>query len=889
MKRHYLYLLASVLWVACTESVLDESYTIPHENVIQVGGVETDELSVSTELTRATEGERKDAETEVWLRTPLKDGLDITYGRVNGTNTEKAVAKLKLVVNNAPQDGQDYGTYNSDKGYNEKNGLAVYTFRTLNQDGTEGNPAIWFGNGAHYFQGVYVPENIRYGTTNTAKNPEDIDKAGGTAPNLTTDLSATGDDSNFTLLERYLGMPANTRLSATIERIKLPFRHRLAHVIVYILIDPSISGATINGYRGGKNDDGTFKNDTEDPKTSSILFRNVMMLKGVQDEYDDATKLHTLTPQWENFVPRVTPHFFGEHGSVYSNEHPVPGAENNFILFTHNRTKATLFPTDDSKWDAVKTEWEGRKETYLKKHESDDDKEAKAIEYANQGTYTRVDYGLVPCYDIILRPTYTTEANVMYDEDGYSNETTRANIAALKNNIDFDIVLSNDLQYEKSVAIDLNANEETVVYLRISRESIDYNTSGAEKWIRDTANDGWYGLNNKNGNTLSKAGSSWQRAYTYGATVDETAGTTSGVTDGQFYNTTTSHEEQENAQYYTEAYHDQWVEKFLQARQGGEHHGDYFALKSPISIDARLIPQDFVFTGHLDGQDSTITLTHTGEQLYKTAEDLTELYTKEGEVYSAYTVPEHLYKSHVTEATYYTVDDLQDIDGTTYLKTSVEWVDATYYESAEEYNAAKGLDGSDGKTPLTEDEFAALSDEAKLKDAGHWNMTNAVRKAEGDEKTPRTVSFTDETITLDLLLHGTDLFLDESENHPFQNPTALYQKSHLSPAYLFAGLDGTYTTAQEAPGANSSTVWEANVHKETNNLWVPVAGYRAEVLNVKVTGGTDQLPAAMFPDDAIFSSKATGGQTATVTGNVQNCFNGSTPIDNNTPDLPRYK
>lgn len=879
MRRYNIYFLASAFLFACTDNLTEQHSIVTDEDIIQIGGVETDELSVSYELTRATDGEKQDAETVDWLLSPLKSGLDITYGKVDGNADEKAVAKLKLIDNsNAPKDGKDYGTYNSDKGYNEKNGLAVYTFNTLNESGAETTPAIWFGNGAHYFQGVYVPDKIKY--TSAVSEIDTQDKA----PGLTTDLSATGDNSNFTLLERYLGMPANTRLSATVERIKLPFRHRLAHVIVYILIDPSIEGATIKGYRGGKNADGRFINDTENPATSSILFRNVMMLKGVKDEYNETTKLHTLTPQWENFVPRVIPHFYGEHGSVYSNETEVKDSEENplpFILFTNNKTKASIFPTDDSKWDQVRKEWENRKNNYLTQHASDTDKEIKAIEYANAGTYTRVDYGFVPCYDIILRPTYTTEANVMYDEERYNTEQGRTDIAALKNNIDFDIILSNELQYEKSVTIDLNANEETVVYLRISRESIDYNTSGAEKWIKDTANDGWYGLNNKNGNTLSKAGSSWQRAFTFGDEVGETPGTFNGVTDGQFYNASSSHEENENAQYFKSKYQTQWVEKFLQAykneNETGAHHGDYFVLKSDITIDATLIPKDFVFTGHLDGQDYTITLTNTGKTLYKEAEDLTGLFTKDNDEYSEYTVPEHLYKRYVTEATYYTDEDLISIGEQKYLKESVTWIEPTYYMSASEYNEAKGLDGTESdKTPLTEEDFAKLSAEEKQKEAGLWDLTNAVQKNEGDEKTQREVRFTEEEITLDLILTGTDLFLEEKEDAPFTNPTALYQ-SYESPAYLFAGLNGDYRTNQE----DNKTPWEANVHKEKNDFgssdaakwrWVPVAGYRAEVLNVKVTGGT------LFKDEPTL-----------YTGNVQNCFNVSTAIPNNTPPLPQYK
>lgn len=831
------------------------------EAIIQIGGVETDEISVSYELTRAGDATPQDAETVSWLFTPLTEtGLDITYGRVNGGVNDKAVAKLKLVKDAS----------NTDGGYKVENGLAVYTFNTLNQSGEETTPAIWFGNGAHYFQGVYVPDNIRYGTTNTAKVPEDIDKASGTAPNLTTDLSSTADAGNFNLLARYLSMPANTRLSATVERVKLPFRHRLAHVIVYVLIDPSISGATIKGYTSGTDSNGEWN---ENPSTSSILFRNVMMLKGVEDIYNTTTKLHTLTPQWENFVPRVIPHFYGEHGSVYSNGTPVEGAEDNFILFVNNKSKAVIYPTDNGKWDDIKSRWDTRYNKYLTDHSSEANKEAKATEDANSATgYTRTEYGLVPCYDIILRPTYTTDANVMYDEAGYGTEQGRKDIAALKNNIDFDIILSNDLQYEKSVAIDLNANEETVVYLRISRESIDYNTSGAEKWIRDTASDGWYGPNNKNGNTLSKAGSSWQRAYTFASTdaFTESPGTSSGVTDGQFYNASSSHEENEKAQYFTSTYQAQWVEKFLQACKDGEHHGDYFALKSNISIDARLIPQDFVFTGHLDAQDHTITLTNTGEEVYKTAESLEELFTKSSTGYEAYIVPEHLYRKNDTRE-YYSSDEIIEIESVSYVKSTVNITDATYYTQDEIDAAIAIITASDytaGDDP--DAEITAQKNVGDEKTPIIYDTSNATRASVGDVKSG-DISYDEVTLSLGILLGSEVLYLDNLGNGTFSHPTALYQVSHSSPAYLFAGLNGDYTTAQET---DESAVWEANVHKETNKktIWVPVAGYRAEILNLKVSGGT------------LFKTSPNP-----YTGNVQNCFNGEVAIENNTPALPQYK
>ena len=70
-------------------------------------------------------------------------------------------------------------------------------------------------------------------------------------------------------------------------------------------------------------------------------------------------------------------------------------------------------------------------------------------------------------------------------------------------------------------------------------------------------------------------------------------------------------------------------------------------------------------------------------------------------------------------------------------------------------------------------------------------------------------------------------------------------------------------------------LWEANVHMETNNgktYWVPLPGYRAEILNTKLTGGSF-FPYAL-PD-------------AAVTGYIFNCFEGTATISNN-PAIPEY-
>ena len=49
------------------------------------------------------------------------------------------------------------------------------------------------------------------------------------------------------------------------------------------------------------------------------------------------------------------------------------------------------------------------------------------------------------------------------------------------------------------------------------------------------------------------------------------------------------------------------------AKAGGKYDGRYFILHSDIEIDVNLFPDNFVFTGHLDALDHTITLTGTSE------------------------------------------------------------------------------------------------------------------------------------------------------------------------------------------------------------------------------------------------------------------------------------
>ncbi len=234
-----------------------------------------------------------------------------------------------------------------------------------------------------------------------------------------------------------------------------------------------------------------------------------------------------------------------------------------FVYYYDSENKTYIFPSDAEAWN-----------------------EAKASVDNQESQYEVFDLrGKVPVYDILVRPTYTAKDSVMYDE----LEDT-ASVAALTNSVEFELELENGLKYTKTVNIDLDMNKETVIYLRIGKEAVDYQATGQLKWEETVGSQAYYGLDNDAEFTLSQAGSSWQRAYT------NTSNSVTAVADAHTY----------DKQYLSDT---DWVSYFLQATEKGEHHGDYFILNSDVTIDVSELPADFVFTGHLDAQGHTITLT----------------------------------------------------------------------------------------------------------------------------------------------------------------------------------------------------------------------------------------------------------------------------------------
>ena len=321
-------------------------------------------------------------------------------------------------------------------------------------------------------------------------------------------------------------MPPATTIAATVGSITIPLQHRLARVVAYVLIDGM--DAKLKGYN----------QTTPNADDIKLRFCNVWTLDYVDGQGH---------PIWKQ-ERKATPNYLGlEPVRVYKD------SKNKLI-----------FPVDKDNWKAA-------------------DDAYKANPTGSGYTYT--DYDNAPYFDLIVRPTYkpvTTGTNVMNDE------LTDNKTDSYKNYIDFELTLDNDLEYEKQVEFDLNANDETVVYLRVSPERIDYNSAGSRLWKTVANSQNYYGVDTPD-HSLSDAGSSWQRAYTNDSLTD-------AVSDGKQY--------QDN-QYVSDA---EFVQLLKQACVGGAHHGDYFILRNNITIDISKFDPGFVFTGHLDAQGYTITL-----------------------------------------------------------------------------------------------------------------------------------------------------------------------------------------------------------------------------------------------------------------------------------------
>ena len=750
----------ALLLTACSEALppeIDPGEAQPGQ-AIQVGGVVMPGLSVQVETKAQTE---TPAEQVPWLKKPLEDGLDVFYGLREKFHDNTENAKLRWM--------ESEGT----------GGTGEYTFYKA---GTE-TPAQWQGNGSHLFRGVYVPSAVR----ETA--PENRLWVKDQSPEATEENPAT---TNYDHLNHYLAMRANLQIAATLGRIQLPYHHRLARVLTVVLIDPKLSieegkPVTLKGYE--------LIEDKDDPQSTSIRMDRVDVLDYVSSspaarEEGAVTMWH---PRWTT-ARYVTPHFFGVVGSL---DKDFQKLHDDLLVFRDTKTDDLYFPTTDG-WDAMRKTYldcyTKYKDTYTVQAELE-------AQIKKETGLTCINYKQAPCYDLILRPTYTSEAMVMYDEaENIDQGDTRKKLAANKNGITYVVELSNNLRYSERIEIDLDAGYQTVVYLRIDREQVDFNQTVAEEWRMVTEADGYYGVNNQHGDRLSIAGGSWQRAYRMGTLAD------APITDGSEYNENGNPdhyqdqkpgETHRDGQYLSE---DSWKEAFFEAKEDNKHHGDYFVLTQDITIDVSTIPTDFVFTGHLDGRGHTITLTGTRPSDSGTTGGGTEEGgTTPGEGGSS------------SEAGGTTPGEGGSSAGTGSAGSTTPGEGNALSEeggaSAGTGTEGAGTEGS-GTTGSTEGSGSTGSGSTGT---GSESGSTGGGSTGGSEGSGSTGGSSGET--------GGGSEAGGTTPKPVR--------------YLFDGLNGTY----DAPKGT------ANVHEENGTL-VPLMGYRAELMNVTIKGGHLFSPAA---------------------------------------------
>lgn len=746
----------ALLLTACSEALppeIDPGEAQPGQ-AIQVGGVVMPGLSVQVETKAQTE---TPAEEVAWLKTPLSAGLDVFYGLREKFHDNTRNAKLRWK--------ESEGT----------GGTGEYTFYDVETQ----NPAQWLGNGSHLFRGVYVPSAVR-ATGDTP--PTDRLWVKDQSPEATTEKPAT---TNYDHLNHYLAMRANLQIAATLGRIQLPYHHRLARVLTVVLIDPELSleeGKTVT-LRGYELIDGK-----DDPQSTWIRMDRVDVLDYVSSS--PAARAEGAVTMW---YPRwttarnVTPHFFGVVGSLDKEFNEL---YKDLLVFRDTKTDDLYFPTTDG-WDAMRKTYLACYDQYKDQYK---DKQAELEAQIKKETgLTCINYGKAPCYDLILRPTYTSEAMVMYDEaENIDAGTTRKELAAKTNGITYVVELSNNLRYSERIDIDLDAGYQTVVYLRIDREQVDFNQTVAEEWRMVEKADGYYGVNNQHGDRLSIAGGSWQRAYRMGTLAD------APITDGSEYNENghPDHyqdqkpgETHRDGQYLSE---ESWRKAFFEAKEGDKHHGDYFVLTQDITIDVSTIPADFVFTGHLDGRGHTITLTgtRTSDSTGGTGGSGSTGGSEEGG-----TTPGEGGSSGEAGSTGGTTPGEGNASGETGGASAGTGSESSGSTGSTEGSGSTGGSESSGSTGGSEGSGSTGGSTGAGSESGSTGGGTTGGTEEGGT-TPGT---------------------------PTPEPVR----------YLFDGLNGTY----------EATAGTANVHEENGTL-VPLKGYRAELMNVAIVGGHLFSPAA---------------------------------------------
>ena len=353
MKKRILYMaMMAAAFTSCQDNTTETEY--PHDASldIKVGSIDcgsADAVVVENITKSATTRASQKAEEVEWLKVPLRNGIDVRYYLRSDENKNTSTAVLKLL----PETNQVAGD------------STKYSFNYKDENGQETQkPAQWKGNAGHVFHGFYIPEGISNGEIGNQSKSEISNE-----PNA---------ESYYDKLWRYLSMPPNHEIMATVGYVRLPFRHRLSRVLAYVLIDPDLKTSI---------------------KDNIISFENVKVLQ----------KVEGTTPKWTT-ARKVVPHSMGTSGSVNKK---LEQTDENFLVFRNTTSNTFVYPTDDA-WANVKAAYDNNKE--------------------NSG-YEEINYGKVSCFDIIVRPTYTSSALVMYDED-MSSEMTAAKYAAETNSID---------------------------------------------------------------------------------------------------------------------------------------------------------------------------------------------------------------------------------------------------------------------------------------------------------------------------------------------------------------------------------------------------------------------------------------------------------------------
>lgn len=964
MKQQLRYIIYSafsilVVWgfTSCKDiddNVGTEEYSLAGTPINVSAIAEELEVSIETRSVTSRSPEEnftsKRAETVEWLQGALTNGIDITYS--NMTESKDASGKIKEIRDKSNErvailkwTGKVEGT--------DANARGEYTFI---YKGTESEKAKWNDNGLHYFEGQYVPAEIRKadGTTNTVPATLTSDQHDDSDYSYRTDGTPRGTIGNYTLLSHYIGMPPSWKTSATIDQVKLPFKHRLGRVLAYVLIDESLN-TTLRGYTSAVRDSKGNFTEKDDPSTTYFHFNNVKVLDHVEvgsktvGPEGSKVEVSTLTPIWkggysgeyndpEQIKParRVIPHFFDEvNKSATKTGAVVEGvsdadANSYFIVYENTKDAKKTYPRDSG--------WKTIHQNYRTKGGAtgnDAMTDAQVTKADDESGYRRHAYTKVPVYDIIVRPTYNnTYDNVMYDEAGYynsdgsTNDTKIHSIYNQNNSILFELELESGLQYSKTFTFDLNANQQTVVYLTIDREGISYDESSYETWNETSTRDGYYGVDNGEDiitHNLSEVGSSWQRAIRNG---DKRIGdNSSDITDGNFYDDDNVNDGSTGRGQYMNSL--EWTKEFAKAwatfdsenkmpTEHGDRHGYYFMLDKDIEIDMRLIPNDFIFTGHLDGKGHKITLTNTNTTVkYVTANDNSVIKDLKDITYANgstnirnYKLPE-LYEL-------FKIDNIEE-------RGEGEWVipNLNVIESVEERGEGEwvipnldAVNGNENRGDGSWDNNNLDAVNGNENRGDGWTRASSGKTRADDEKTYYIMVKVTDSEVLNELKEGT---IDQINNtgtiqkYYYKKTPTSFSKFKLDPhsvylemqstadrnSYLFTGMNGMYVTKQEYLGgrtyvehpssdqlkiySNNHGIWEANVHAEYNGsakkyYWIPYNGYRGELLNVEISGGY------FFPTDITMGKE----QTDEVNGYIINCKNNDGKFIQNIVDIPRY-